>query len=81
MKMVKTTLVSILAAGALLAATANATTLSGVSSSTNLRVSVSDGVATLYGTVDSQFEKTRAGAEAKKLEGVEEVRNYLLFTD
>ena len=81
MKMMKTVISSVFVAGVLMSAAASANVLSGVTASTNVRVNVEDGVATLYGTVDSQFERTQAGVAAKNLEGVDEVRNLIVFTN
>lgn len=81
MKMIKTVISSVFVAGVLMSAAASANVLSGVTASTNVRVNVEDGVATLYGTVDSQFERTQAGVAAKNLEGVDEVRNLIVFTN
>jgi hyperosmotically inducible periplasmic protein len=46
-------------------------------SSTAINVDTFDGVVTLHGKVSSAEEKARAEAEAKKIEGVKEVRNLL----
>ncbi len=80
MKMIKT-----LAAATVLATVAfgstNAITLDNVSSSTNLNVTVNNGVATLFGNVDSQFESVQAERAAAKIDGVESVRNLLNFSN
>ena len=62
------------------AGSAMATPLSAVTSSANVQYDVQDGVATIYGNVDSRIEKTLIGNEAAKLDGVVEVRNYLFVT-
>ena len=49
------------------------------SSSSGIRVSVKNGVATLYGHADSNFERIQAGNAARKLDGVTRVRNLLTF--
>lgn len=42
-----------------------------------IKTSVFDGTAHLYGSVDSPFEKSRADELASRISGVVEVRNYL----
>jgi len=46
-------------------------------SATSINVDTVDGVVTLHGKVSSPDEKARAEAEAKKIDGVREVRNLL----
>ena len=46
-------------------------------SATSINVDTVDGVVTLHGKVNSADEKARAEAEAKKIDGVREVRNLL----
>lgn len=48
-------------------------------SSTNLRVHIEDGVAHLFGTVESGVEAAIAEAHVKKLDGVNEVFNNILL--
>ena len=71
---VTATLISILAMGS-----ASALTVRDVTSSVGVRVTVKDGVATLYGHVDSNYEKFQAARAASQIEGVESVRNLLTF--
>lgn len=83
MKLSKSILATVVIAGALVAGSASAMTpktLTGVSSSTNVNVTVKDGIATLFGTVDSSFERVQAANAAAKLDGVERVRNLLTFS-
>ena len=79
--MSKTIAASLVIAGAMLAGNASALTLDEVSNSTNLNVVVKDGVATLFGHVETQFESIRAEAAAGDIEGVDEVRNTLTFSN
>jgi osmotically-inducible protein OsmY len=44
----------------------------------NLKVKVSQGLITLYGTVNSQVEKTEAGYKASEVPGVTKVQNELV---
>lgn len=44
----------------------------------NLRVKVSEGIVTLYGTVNSQVEKLEAGFKASEVPGVARVQNELV---
>lgn len=55
--------------------------LNSPTSSVNVNLTVKDGVATLYGNVDSQFESVQAGKEAAKIEGVHKVRNLLFYSN
>lgn len=78
------TLKTLIAAAALATLTigsASAITLDTVTSSVNVNVTVQNGVATLYGSVDSNFERIQAGNAAAKLDGVEQVRNLLTYTN
>jgi len=43
----------------------------------NVIFQIDDGVATLTGTVEDDFEKQTMETAARKIDGVEEVRNYL----
>ena len=72
---------TLLIAGTLMAGTASAMTLDGVSSATDLNVTVSNGVATLYGHVDNSFERVLAEVAAEDIEGVEIVRNLVTVSD
>jgi len=60
---------------------ANAATLDTIPgiSSTNLNVTVKDGVATLFGNTDSASERKLAERHVAKLEGVERVINLVTF--
>ena len=62
------------------AGSALAAPLSLATISTNVQLDVANGIATIYGNVDSPIEKTLVGNEAAKLDGVEEVRNYLIVS-
>ena len=62
------------------AGSALAAPLSLATNSTNVQLDVENGIATIYGNVDSPMEKTLVGNEAAKLDGVEEVRNYLIVS-
>ena len=73
MKMIKT----LIAASILVAGSASAITVDQVTSSANVNVKVENGVATLWGTVDSHFDRTQAGYAAAQIDGVDEVRNLL----
>lgn len=59
------------------AGSALAAPLSLATNSANVYFELRDGIVTIYGNVDSPIEKTLVGHEAAKLDGVEEVRNYL----
>jgi len=60
---------------------ANALTVQDVTSSANVRVQVENGVATIFGNVESGFDKQLVAQQAKKIEGVERVRNLLTFSN
>ena len=77
MKMIK----MLIASSILVAGAASAITVDQVSSSANVNVKVENGVATLWGNVDSNFEKIQAGIAAAKIEGVERVQNNIFFTN
>ena len=53
------------------------TSVNGVSS-TDIRYKVDDGVATLFGTVDSNIESALAAAHVEKIEGVDRVINRII---
>ena len=80
MKMIKTlfaaTVLSVFAIGS-----ASALTLEGISSPEKVNITVQNGVATLFGNVDSNFEKHLAAKAAAELEGVDRVRNLLIFSN
>ena len=80
MKMIKT-LVAATVLSAFAIGSASAITIDDVSSSTNVNVTVKNGVATLFGNVDSNFEKQQAAQAAAKIEGVDSVRNLLTFSN
>jgi osmotically-inducible protein OsmY len=46
-----------------------------------ITTSVSNGVAHLYGTVDTYFDKAQADDAASRVNGVEDVRNHLVVTN
>ena len=81
----KATLASLFVIGALAAGTASAMTdrhtteLTGVlsTSSVNLRVTVEDGVAYLFGNVDSAIESGHAARHVAGIEGVNKVINLI----
>jgi len=80
MKLIKTLIAaSILSLAAV--GSASAITVSDVTSSANVRITVENGVATLFGHVDSSFERYQVGQAAKKIDGVDRVRNLLLFSN
>jgi len=60
---------------------ANALTIQDVTSSTNVRVQVQNGVATIFGNVESGFDKQLVAQQTKKIEGVDRVRNLLKFSN
>ena len=80
MKMIKTltaaTLLTVFAMGS-----AQALTVKDVTSSTNVRITINNGVATLFGNVESSFDKHLVAQQAKKIEGVTRINNLLTFTN
>jgi len=80
MKMIKT-----LAAATLLTvfamSSAQALTVKDVTSSANVRITVNNGVATLFGNVESSFNKELVARQARKIEGVERIHNLLTFSN
>ena len=80
MKLIKTlaaaTLMTTMAMGS-----AQALTVKDVTSSTNVRVTVQNGVATLFGNVESSFDKELVARQARKIDGVERVNNLLTFSN
>lgn len=83
MKLSKSVIASLVIAGAIFSGTAAAAApdLSDLTSSTNVNVTVKDGVATLFGTVDSAQEKHLIASAAAKIDGVDSVRNLVVFTN
>ena len=83
MKISKSILASVVIASAMFAGTAAAATpsLDRFTSSTNVNISVKDGVATLFGSVDNGFEKRLVANAAAKIEGVDSVRNLITFSN
>ena len=78
MKMIKTLIAaSVLATVAI--GSASAMTIDQGTSSTDVNVKVENGVATLFGHVDNNFEKYQAAQAASMIDGVESVRNLLTF--
>jgi len=80
MKLIKTlaaaTLMTIMAMGS-----AQALTVKDVTSSTNVRITVQNGVATLFGNVESSFDKELVARQARKIDGVERINNLLTFSN
>lgn len=83
MKISKSILASVVIASAMFAgnAAAAAPSLDSFTSSTNVNISVQDGVATLFGSVDNGFEKRLVEVAAAKMEGVDSVRNLVTFSN
>jgi len=71
----------LLAASVLMAGAATAAPFHQISSSANVNIKIENGVATLWGNVDSSFDRAQAGRAAAKLEGVKKVRNLLSFSN
>ena len=78
MKSIKTIAAALIVATAAFASVAQAS-VGWTTSSATIRVSVQDGVATLYGHVDNNFERKLAEREAAQIEGVDEVRNLITY--
>lgn len=80
MKLIKTlaaaTLMTTMAMGS-----AQALTVKDVTSSTNVRITVQNGVATLFGNVESSFDKELVARQARKIDGVERINNLLTFSN
>lgn len=80
MKMIKTlvaaTLITTFAIGS-----AQALTVRDVTSSANVRIKVENGVATLWGNVESSFDRELVARQAKKIDGVERVNNLITFSN
>jgi len=60
---------------------AQALTVKDVTSSTNVRITIENGVATLFGNVESSFDRDLVARQAKKIEGVERINNLLTFSN
>lgn len=78
------TLKTLIAAAALATLTigsASALTVDQATSSANINVKVENGVATLFGHVESNFDRIQAADAAKRIEGVDKVRNLLTFSN
>ena len=80
MKLSKSTIAAAFFTTMMFAGTASAFTVSGASSA-DLNVVINDGVATVFGHVDSLFEQKMAGNAAAEIEGVEEVRNLVTYSN
>ena len=84
MKMIKSIAATIVIVGTLAAGSASAmipASIDRLTSSVNVNVTVKNGVATLFGNVDSQFERLQIARAAAQLEGVDRVRNLLTFSE
>ena len=79
MKFIKTlvasTLLSLFVMGS-----ANAMYIGDVTSSTNVRFCVANGVATLSGNVESAFDRELVERQARKVAGVKRVINLITFS-
>jgi len=64
----------------LFASSAFAHPFTDLTSSTSVRYTVTDGVATLYGTVDSRMEKRLVEKALQNLEGVNKVHSLLFVS-
>ena len=80
MKTVKTLVAASILSLAAVGVASAAVGLSQTTSSANINVTVKDGVATLTGNVESNFDRIRAAQAAAKIEGVKEVRNLIFFS-
>ena len=80
MKMIKSLIVATVLATAAIGS-ASALTLDQATSSTNVQVTVNNGVATLFGNVDNNYERYQAAQAAAKIDGVDEVRNLLTYSN
>ena len=74
----KSAIATIMLVGTMAIGTASAITLDapGVTSA-SVNVTVKDGVATLFGTVESGFERAQAERHVAKLDGVDKVINLI----
>lgn len=80
MKMIKTLIATALIATFALGS-AHALTVRDVTSSANVRIKVENGVATIWGNVESSFDRELVARQAKKIEGVERINNLLTFSN
>jgi len=64
----------------LFASSAFALPYTGVTSSANVRYTLTDGVATIYGTVDSRMEKRLIEQDIQKINGVKKIRSMLFVS-
>lgn len=74
MKMLKI----LIAASFLVAGSASAVQFNNPTSSSNVRVTINGGVATVFGNVESYFDRQLVEREVKKIAGVTSVRNLLV---
>jgi len=65
----------------LFAGAISAASIDGSTSSTNVYYTVNDGVATVYGNVESAIEKTTIETNLERLEGVDDVRNLIVVSN
>ncbi len=87
MKLNKSLFSAAVIAGSLLAGQASANisasdfskALRTVTGPAKVSVTVKDGVATLFGHVDSQFERLQAASAVEKIDGIDQVRNLLTY--
>ena len=77
MKLAKTLLAATILATA---GAASAASIDEVSSSANVRVTVNNGVATLHGNVDNNFERVQAASKALQIDGVNRVLNLITYS-
>jgi len=62
----------------LVTGSASAAILDGVSTASDIHVHVENGVATLSGRADNNFDSIQAELAAERIDGVEAVRNLLM---
>ena len=72
------TIKSLLIASAFAVGSASAMTLDEIPN-TDVNLKVEKGIATLFGSVDSELERNLAERVAENIDGVEKVRNLLKF--
>lgn len=80
MKMIKSLVAAAVLSIAAVGVASAAITVDQLTSSADVRVVVKDGVATVTGNVESNFDRVRVGQAAAKIEGVNEVRNLIFFS-
>ncbi len=80
MKMIKSLVAAAILSTAAVGVASAAITVDQITSSADVRVVVKDGVATLTGNVESNFDRVRVGKAAAKIDGVTEVRNLIFFS-